>query len=428
MVLCIVVGCSNRSGRDKDVSFHRIPAVNDKEGKEDYELRKRRRDGFLAAISRKDIDVNGLHKYRICSRHFISGEPAALYDQSNPDWLPTLNLGYDRMSASKSSVQVERWQRARERDHRRMVLQEIEDILPSVTSKEVDEVVEQEVLVIVEEEVEIAMQYFKPREVSVNCECSSRIESLEKELADSKATVISLSKKLVNERQIQGPFTEESMAEAGDDTIKFYTALPNFKILKAVYDHTYKTLSKDGITKLTAFQEFMCTMLKLRMNTPMEDLAYRFRISVTTVSRIFLKWLRKMDLRLQDLIIWPDRDVLQKTMPVCFQTSFGKKVAVIIDCFEIFIDKPSNLSARASTWSNYKHHNTAKVLLGISPQGVVSFVSECWGGRVSDKYLTEHCGILKKLLPGDIVLADRGFDIAELVAMMQAQLHIPAFT
>ena len=67
-----------------------------------------------------------------------------------------------------------------------MVLQEIEDILLSETSKEVDEVVEQEVLVIVEEEVKIAMQYFKPREVSVNCECSSRIESLEKELADNK--------------------------------------------------------------------------------------------------------------------------------------------------------------------------------------------------------------------------------------------------
>ena len=46
-----------------------------------------------------------------------------------------------------------------------------------------------------------------------------------------------------------------------------------------------------------------------------------------------------------------------------------KKVAVIIDCIEIFIDRLSNLSACASTWSNYKHHNTAKVLLGIVPQG-----------------------------------------------------------
>ena len=135
-----------------------------------------------------------------------------------------------------------------------------------------------------------------------------------------------------------------------------------------------------------------------------------------------------MDTQLQPLIIWPDRDVLQKTMPACFQESFGKKVVVIIDCFEIFVDQPSNLSARASTWSNYKHKNTAKVLLGITPQGVISFVSESWGGCASDKYITEHCGILSKLLPGDVVLADRGFDIAEAVGMMQAQLHFPAFT
>ena len=53
--------------------------------------------------------------------------------------------------------------------------------------------------------------------------------------------------------------------------------------------------------------------------------------------------------------------------------------------------------------------NTARVLIGILAQGVVGFVLEAWGGRVSDKYLTEHCGILQKLLPGDIVLADCGF-------------------
>jgi len=72
-----------------------------------------------------------------------------------------------------------------------------------------------------------------------------------------------------------------------------------------------------------------------------------------------------------------------------------------------------------------QHHQSA---FGITPQGVVSFVSESWGGRVSDKYLTEHCGILKKLLPRDIVLADQGFDIADSVGAMQVTLHIPAFT
>jgi len=69
-----------------------------------------------------------------------------------------------------------------------------------------------------------------------------------------------------------------------------------------------------------------------------------------------------------------------------------------------------------------------KVFLGITPQRVISFVSDSWGGRVSDTYLTENCGILRKLLPRDILLADQGFDIRESVGMMQASLHIPAFT
>ena len=54
------------------------------------------------------------------------------------------------------------------------------------------------------------------------------------------------------------------------------------------------------------------------------------------------------------------------------------------------------------------------------------FLSDSWGGTVSDKHLTRECGILRKLLPGDIVLADRGFDIED-VAMMQASLKISLF-
>ena len=113
---------------------------------------------------------------------------------------------------------------------------------------------------------------------------------------------------------------------------------------------------------------------------------------------------------------------------MCFRTNFGTTVAIILDCFEIFIDRPSNLMARVQTWSSYKHHNTAKYLIGITPQGVISYISYGWGGRVSDKFITEHCGILNKLLPGDVVLADRGFDTQDSVGMMCAKVVIPAFT
>ena len=56
------------------------------------------------------------------------------------------------------------------------------------------------------------------------------------------------------------------------------------------------------------------------------------------------------------------------------------------------------------------------------------FLSKCWGGRVSDKHLTTKCGFLRKLLPGDMVLADRGFDIADELALCGASLSIPSFT
>ena len=60
-----------------------------------------------------------------------------------------------------------------------------------------------------------------------------------------------------------------------------------------------------------------------------------------------------MDVQLQPLVLWPERDVLQKALPQCFQASFGSKVAVILDYFEIFIERLSNLLAKSCTWSSY---------------------------------------------------------------------------
>ena len=72
--------------------------------------------------------------------------------------------------------------------------------------------------------------------------------------------------------------------------------------------------------------------------------------------------------------------------------------------------------------------HTAKFLIGITPQGSVSFISNGWGGRVSDVHLTENSGLLRHLLPGDIVLADRGFTIEESVGLLCAEVKHPPFT
>ena len=69
-----------------------------------------------------------------------------------------------------------------------------------------------------------------------------------------------------------------------------------------------------------------------------------------------------------------------------------------------------------------------RFFLAINPTGTIVFLSKCWGGRVSEKHLTTECGFLRKLLPGDMVLADRGFDIAEELALCGSSLSIPSFT
>ena len=145
--------------------------------------------------------------------------------------------------------------------------------------------------------------------------------------------------------------------------------------------------------------------------------------------RTFLHLVDALYQRLKPLIIWPDRDVLdlRMTLPMDF-CKYCPNCVVIIDCSEIFLDCPLNPLARAQTFSSYKHHNTVKVLIGITPQGTISFVSKAWGGKTSDKFLTENCGIIDKLLPGDLVLADRGFTIQELLMFKHAQLAIDLFT
>ena len=68
------------------------------------------------------------------------------------------------------------------------------------------------------------------------------------------------------------------------------------------------------------------------------------------------------------------------------------------------------------------------ILVVITPPGSISFISKVWGGRVSDKYITKNCSILDKLLPGDLILADQGFNIQDSAGLYCAEVKTPSFT
>ena len=203
----------------------------------------------------------------------------------------------------------------------------------------------------------------------------------------------------------------------------FYTGLPTYDVFFALYN-----LLKPYHNGVPNIDHFFASLVYLRLHKQMEDLASRLCVdSKSTVSRMFHSWIDTMSQHLQPLVAWPDTETLRNNMPEAFQKHF-ERVKCTIDCFEIFTEQPESFGTRAATHSNYKKHNTVKVFIAIAPTGAVTFISKAWTGRVSDKVITQTCGFLDTLEYGDVVLADRRFNIHDDMAVIGDKLEIPAFT
>ena len=177
---------------------------------------------------------------------------------------------------------------------------------------------------------------------------------------------------------------------------------------------------------LQLIDQFFMFLTRIRQGLREEDLAVRFNVSQSTVSRIILTWTNFLYFMLGSLPIWPDKETTEENMPESFQKTYPN-TRVILDCTEIKVQAPSSKVLNSEFYSNYKSVTTFKGLIGISPWGSVSFVSQLYTGSISDKAITLVSGILDLIEAGDEVMADKGFLINDLLARVQASLVIPPF-
>ena len=215
---------------------------------------------------------------------------------------------------------------------------------------------------------------------------------------------------------------EVSNIQGNDKATGYYTGLPTW----GMFLHLFMFLSADvspskNITLEDELLIYFPVLSRLRLKLSLQDLAIRMDLSLGKKSTIFQKWLDIMYVRLKFLIVWPTCKVLQNNMPLVVQQLYPR-CRVIIDCSELFIETTSSFNAHAKTYSNYKKHNTVKFLIGISPCGTISFLSQCWGGRISDKSITQQSNFFNYLEPGDQILANRGFTISDDIACYGASL------
>lgn len=325
--------------------------------------------------------------------------------ESHPDWAPSLRLGHSDVKETDRQRFQRQAQRQAKASQQPDQHQEEPQLPPSPDQHQ--------------EEPQNQHLVEQPASWAQECElCTSQREVINSLLEENRQLKKELEERRMNENFLSGD----------DNRVKYYTGLPSYVMFQTLLLSLTPYLSQGKLKKLSPFQLVLLTLMRLRLDLPIQHLSYLFQVHRTTASDAFHHTVSVMYSRLSPLVYWPTRESLLTTMPHQFVESFGKNVAAIVDCFEVFIERASNVLARAQTFSQYKHTHTMKYLIVITPQGVISFISEGWGGRASDKHITENCGVLNKLLPGDVVLADRGFNIRESVGMMCAEVKVPAFT
>ena len=275
-----------------------------------------------------------------------------------------------------------------------------------------------------------------------------RILQLEKELQITKKEVTFL-KSTVNKKKTNenNAFFNYDKVCTSDDRVKFYTGLPTTDRFDALFDfldfgpngehlnqyntnkgegnnatesnhdHQYLASKKKKNKKCTLSpkNQLFLTMCRLRQGFHEEHLAYLFNVSQSTVSRYCLSIINYMFLRLGSVQMWPSRAQVDKRMPDSFKDKFPK-CRCIIDCTEIVCEIPQSLIDSSSMFSHYKGRVTLKGMVGIEPASGITFVSQLYPSSTSDREIVLRSGLLQSALwvPGDTILADKGFTIQDL--------------
>ncbi len=167
---------------------------------------------------------------------------------------------------------------------------------------------------------------------------------------------------------------------------------------------------------------FFLFMTYLSLILMQMDLAHRFRIHQSTVSRIKNTWANFFYTVLGAVGIWLDEETVKAHMPDVFQ--YYCDTQVILDCTELHCQTPNSLLLLSEVFSTYKSHCTFKGLIGMAPHGAVTFALSLYEGAISDREILKQSGIVCLLKPTMAIMVDKGFLVEDCVP---CKVHIPTW-
>ncbi|XP_065114066.1 uncharacterized protein [Paramisgurnus dabryanus] len=410
MTGCCVYGCTNRYST-KGLRFHRIPTGS-------HPFQKNRRRLWLQALKRVDND-DVKKNARVCSAHFISGEISM--DSSSPDFVPSV-FSYSKKSKNLQA-KLDRYHRKKRRDGRHLTLANL--CVPSKTSIQEWSMVRcPDASMSVSDAVDKSANNTIPLRLHWDAATQWEDPSLYDHNYTLKPQLNLIPPTSVMETQCVEPAPLYVTLLRNNQLCQLYTGLI-LDVFYSVADHLTNTYTNSF--QLHPWDQLLMTLMKLRLNLLQGDLAERFGVSQSIVSKVISCWIDIMEENMRYYMPWLPRETIQATMPQYFKEQFPNTTCVI-DCSETPLQKPFNLDARDESYIHYYGQSTIKYLVCVAPCGLIMFISPAYEGKCSDAFITANSGLLEYLGPGDEVIADRGFTITDLLDEKKVKLVVPAFT
>ena len=178
---------------------------------------------------------------------------------------------------------------------------------------------------------------------------------------------------------------------------------------------------------ISPINQLFMTLVRLRLGLLHQDLSYRFGTSTRQVSTVIMTWIQLLYKQFSSLrsTMFASRSKVRKHLPKSFKKY--KNIRCIIDCTEVHVQSPGNFEAQGNQYSSYKGYTSYKFLIAVAPNGAIVYVSDAFEGCISDKEIVLQSDFLDHLEPGDVVMADRGFLIEDLLNERQVKLIKPPF-
>lgn len=413
---CAAALCNNRSDNRKDLIFHAFPL--DQSQRKIWELRMKRGDGKFTSNT----------SLFCCSEHFtakdyktsLTGRRHDLVKNAVPSVF-AWSVDHDKESGRSERAKVRE-------DNKLGIILSVAGPSGEVTYEET---------------------------VYRSCESLNTADNHPEKESEDKPQEKDLVAEICDLRQkvFLSKFCLERF-RSNDDDIFFYTGFPNYQALIAFWNFVKpcsesllswnQARSKvNGDLADTAFpylqgqkkekqrkreiepiDQLWMFLTRVRLGLFERDLAHRFNVSVSTVSDVVVTWANYLYILLGSLPVWPSKEKIKQHLPESFKGRY-ENVRGILDCTELKCELPKDYQKHSEMYSDYKSHDTFKGLVCISPSGWITFVSHLYPGRISDKETVEKSNFCQLIETGDQYLADKGFEIHDLIALRGGSLYIP---